>query len=240
MSPKRNSASPNPLPKSVCATKCESSLVETTSAAALISDRIVTSEDYHLKKGDFLQVYSLKPDHVFIILKGVIGFYKSHKLKDRQITHLSFRDSVVGLTTPPQNLELIALDATTIRSFPAAAYKSILTNHPHIALRLIDSLSQELNESQNHSYITGRLSSVASVAAYILFIFEKQEYLSKSSKNTNEVRLVLNRSEIADYLGLTFETVSRSFSTLKNKGVIALSDSKTVEIIDAPYLKSLF
>ncbi len=47
----------------------------------------------------------------------------------------------------------------------------------------------------------------------------------------NPVHLSMNRTDIADYLGLTIETVSRSFTKLKTQGLIQLPDANTVEIL---------
>jgi CRP/FNR family transcriptional regulator len=55
----------------------------------------------------------------------------------------------------------------------------------------------------------------------------------------NLVHLSMNRTDIADYLGLTIETVSRSFTKLKTQGLIQLIDSNTVEILSRRSLASV-
>lgn len=51
------------------------------------------------------------------------------------------------------------------------------------------------------------------------------------------VTLYLTRDQIANYLGLTLETVSRHFSALKKQGIIAFSDRHSLTVLDLPALQ---
>lgn len=81
-----------------------------------------------------------------------------------------------------------------------------------------------LVRAQEHLLVIGRQSASERVAAFLVDMQERQGGLST-------VELAMARSDIADYLGLTIETVSRIFSRFKERGLIRLSGARTVTIV---------
>jgi len=82
---------------------------------------------------------------------------------------------------------------------------------------------QGLVRAQEHLLVLGRQSAVERVAAFLLDMAERQGGLVR-------IELPMSRTDIADYLGLTIETVSRVFSRLKEKGAIRLISLRSIEI----------
>ncbi|UUP15936.1 Nitrogen fixation regulation protein FixK [Nitratireductor thuwali] len=80
--------------------------------------------------------------------------------------------------------------------------------------------------------MTGRQNAAERVAAFLLDMFERQDCLP-------QVELVMSRTDIGDYLGLTIETVSRVFSKFREKGYIRLQGVRTVELVKPEALRSL-
>lgn len=99
---------------------------------------------------------------------------------------------------------------------------------------MIETLEAEVQTSQAHDYLLGRCKAIASVASFILGLRQLSEENSNSKLATPMVR-----SDIADYLGLTIETVSRSFSTLKRNRVIDFRNSREVTVLDIERLISI-
>lgn len=82
---------------------------------------------------------------------------------------------------------------------------------------------QGLVRAQEHLLVLGRQNAIERVAAFLLDMAERQG-------NPDRIELPMSRTDIADYLGLTIETVSRVFSKLKENGVIRLISLRSVEI----------
>jgi CRP/FNR family nitrogen fixation transcriptional regulator len=82
---------------------------------------------------------------------------------------------------------------------------------------------QGLVRAQEHLLVLGRQSAVERVAAFLLDMADRQGGLDR-------IELPMSRTDIADYLGLTIETVSRVFSKLKEKGAIRLIGLRSIEI----------
>ncbi|MQX96296.1 helix-turn-helix domain-containing protein [Sinorhizobium medicae] len=86
--------------------------------------------------------------------------------------------------------------------------------------------------AQQHLLVIGRQSAVERIAAFLVDLCESQG-------GGRQLRLPMSRQDIADYLGLTIETVSRAMTKLKARSVIALRDARTIDIVRLEALGSL-
>lgn len=91
---------------------------------------------------------------------------------------------------------------------------------------------QALVRAQEHLLVLGRQSASERVAAFLIDMMERQGGL-------RSIELAMARSDIADYLGLTIETVSRTFSKFKERGFIRLDSARAVEILKVDALRLL-
>ena len=82
----------------------------------------------------------------------------------------------------------------------------------------------------------GRLAPVEKVASFLLVCARRAE---AAGKPAGAVDLPMTRTDIADFLGLTIETVSRSFTKLKGQNLIHLPDPHRVEIVDLRALEEV-
>lgn len=119
-----------------------------------------------------------------------------------------------------------AICATGIRILRARSVQDDL------AVELFPIALQSLVRAQEHLLVLGRQNSVERIAAFLLEMSERQGGLP-------QVELPMSRTDIADYLGLTIETVSRVFSRLKQKGVIRLPTLRCVEIVKGQILQDM-
>jgi CRP/FNR family nitrogen fixation transcriptional regulator len=81
-----------------------------------------------------------------------------------------------------------------------------------------------LSRAQRHLLVVGRQNAIERVAAFLLDMAERQGGLDR-------IDLPMSRGDIADYLGLTVETVSRIFTKLRAKGIIRLDGAREIEIV---------
>lgn len=89
-----------------------------------------------------------------------------------------------------------------------------------------------LVRAQEHLLVIGRQSACERIAAFLMDMRERQDGL-------DTVELAMARSDIADYLGLTIETVSRTFSKFKERGLIRLNSARVVTIVKPDALQAL-
>ena len=107
-----------------------------------------------------------------------------------------------------------------------------LSTGADLSHRLLPLALQSLVRAQEHLLVLGRQHAVERVAAFLLDMAERQGGLSR-------FELPMSRMDIADYLGLTIETVSRVFTKLKEKGIVRLPGLRSVEITRWQALREL-
>jgi CRP/FNR family transcriptional regulator len=81
--------------------------------------------------------------------------------------------------------------------------------------------------------LLGRKSAAEKLASFILMM------AGRDGSDRSEVRIPMTRTDIADYLGLTVETVSRTLTKLKHDGVIALPSVYCIQLHDRDRLEEL-
>ncbi|AFL52418.1 CRP/FNR family nitrogen fixation transcriptional regulator [Sinorhizobium fredii] len=97
---------------------------------------------------------------------------------------------------------------------------------------LLDIALAGMARAQEHLLVLGRQCAVERIAAFLADLSDRQG-------GVRQLRLPMSRQDIADYLGLTIETVSRVMTKLKERSVIALRDARTVNIMRLDALRSL-
>ena len=100
---------------------------------------------------------------------------------------------------------------------------------PQTHQRLLDAALNEITAMQDHFMMLGRKSAVEKVASFLLVLAQRTGTLSDGGMMFS---LPMSRADIADFLGLTVETVSRTFSLLRKRGIISLETPQTVSVHD--------
>lgn len=93
-------------------------------------------------------------------------------------------------------------------------------------------LQRALQTARDSIFLFGHKTALARVAAFLIAMTERMQARS-------DVELPMSRSDIADHLGLTIHTVSRTISDLARQGLIALDGPKSLRIIDGARLRAL-
>jgi CRP/FNR family transcriptional regulator len=102
--------------------------------------------------------------------------------------------------------------------------------------RLLVMASNELATAQEQMLLLGRKTAQERVASFLLGMARRK---GKLGQDAETLTLTMTRSDIADFLGLTIETVSRTFTNLRNRGCIALDGAANLSIIDRDELEEL-
>jgi CRP-like cAMP-binding protein len=123
-------------------------------------------------------------------------------------------------------IEAIA-EGTTIAIYPRSRVEMLADSDPQLAREIRQLAFTALSRLQSQLLILGRITALEKVGSFILEMVERL-----SAGNGNSVALPMSRYDIADYLAVSVETVSRSLTDLKQRGVITLAGARTVRIVD--------
>lgn len=117
--------------------------------------------------------------------------------------------------------------------FRRKPFEEMMSATPHIAHRLLEMTLDELDAAREWMLLLGRKTAREKIASLISIIARRDAALHlRRASRMMSVELPLTREDMADYLGLTLETVSRQISALKKDGVINLTGNRHVGIPD--------
>ena len=169
-----------------------------------------------------------RAEYVFNITAGAVKIYKLLGDGRRQITGFLFAGDFLGLIhNEAYAYSAEALVPTKLCRFPRRRLEVLLAEIPHLEQRLLAMASHELAAAQDQMVLLGRKPARERVVSFILMLSDSA---TRHGRPNDPVFLPMSRSEIADYLGLTTETVSRAFTSLKKQGLIELLDEKRVRL----------
>ena len=167
-------------------------------------------------------------EFVYNVTAGTVKVYKLLGDGRRQITGFLFAGDFLGLThNESYAYSAEALAPTTLCRFPRRKLEVLLDEMPNLEQRLLAMASHELAAAQDQMVLLGRKSARERVVSFILMLSNSA---ARHGRPSDPVFLPMSRSDIADYLGLTVETVSRTLTRLRKQGLIELLDEKQVRL----------
>lgn len=174
---------------------------------------------------------------VFNVASGSIKLYKLLADGRCQITGFLLPGDFCGIATDgTYAYSAEALEPSEICSMPRRKLEAVFSRHPELERRLLAIVSHELSVAQDQMLLLGRKNAVERLAAFLLRQSARSERIGWPA---DPVQLPMSRADIADYLGLTIETVSRTFTKLKDEGAIRLPTKTVVELADRARLEAL-
>jgi CRP/FNR family transcriptional regulator len=119
--------------------------------------------------------------------------------------------------------------------FERKPFEGLVENTPHLTQRLMEIALDELDAARDWMVLLGRKTAREKIATFVnMLVFRS---LAGATKNDVQIELPLTRDQIANYLGLTLETVSRHINALKKEGIITLSGRKSITVVDIAALR---
>jgi len=173
--------------------------------------------------------------NVYRVETGAVLLYKILHDGLRQIVGFAFPGDFVGLEMLPHHTyDAHAVMPTRVRWLSASKLWRQADEDAVIAKELFETVSQEVSGLRNHLLTIGRLTATRRVAAFLLELSRRNEQKALDRLN---ILLPVCRSDIADFLCLSVETVSRSLTEMKLARLISLRGWRQVKIIDRPALE---
>ena len=176
-------------------------------------------------------------EYVYTITAGVVKVYKLLGDGRRQITGFLFAGDFLGLThNEVYAYSAEALVPARLCRFPRRRLEALLAEIPHLEERLLAMASHELAAAQDQMMLLGRKSARERVVSFILMLSNSA---TRHGRPGDPVFLAMSRSDIADYLGLTTETVSRTVTLLKKQGLVELLDDRRIRLSNMSALREI-
>ncbi len=170
----------------------------------------------------------------FNITTGTAKLYKMLPDGRQQITGFAGSGHFLGLAvSDTYAFTAEAIETVDLCRFSRPKLRALLDDFPLLEKRLLETACNELVAAQEQMLLLGRKTARERVAS---FLASRHTETVGCGKRSERVALPMTRAEIADYLGLTIETVSRTLTRFKSEGKISLPSRDEVEIIDPHWL----
>lgn len=173
-------------------------------------------------------------DFVASVVTGIATLTQTMEDGRRQMVGLLLPSDFVG--RPGRQVAAYDVTATTdlvMCCFRKKPFEEMMTKTPHVAQRLLEMTLDELDAAREWMLLLGRKTAREKIASLLAIIARRDAHLKlKTAKGNIVFDLPLTREEMADYLGLTLETVSRQVSALKREGVIVLEGKRHIVVPD--------
>lgn len=172
-------------------------------------------------------------DVFYRVVSGVARVCKFLSDGRRQIEAFHGAGDVFGFELGGErSLSAEAVSDCTLASYRRRSVEAMARKDDTIAREMFHYAMQNLAHAQTHSLLLGRRGAAEKMATFLLEQAER-------SSDGRTVSLAMTRQDIADYLGLTIETVSRSLSQFERRGVIALTNTREVRLKNVEALEDL-
>lgn len=173
-------------------------------------------------------------DFVGSVVEGVATLAQTMEDGRRQMVGLLLPSDFLGRPNRARAAyDVVATTDVTLCCFRQKPFQELLSDTPHIGQRLLEMTLDELDAAREWMLLLGRKTAREKIAS-LLSIVARRDAVLRSRDMGNEVvfDLPLTREAMADYLGLTLETVSRQISALKRDNVISLKGKRHVTVPD--------
>jgi CRP/FNR family transcriptional regulator len=157
---------------------------------------------------------------VFNVTEGIVRLYKSLPDGRRQIVGFALPGDFLGLALMDRyGVAAEAVTQVRVCRFARPAFLAYVDGKPHLLRRLHEFAGHELSLAQDQMLLLGRRTAEEKVAAFLLNLQMRYGRIGATSVT---VPLPMSRQDIADYLGLTIETVSRTLTKLAREKVVVI------------------
>ncbi len=178
-----------------------------------LSHSTVSSSEFKYRKGTEIFGEGEPAEYIYQLVEGAVRTYKLLSDGRRQIGAFHLPGDIFGLANEPlQRFTAEAIIKSTVRVVKRESLARQAKSDPAIARTLIKMTTDNLQHVENHLLLLGRKSASERVAAFLLEMNVRM--------TSNSLALPMTRRDIADYLGLTLETVSRALHAYEQKGYL--------------------
>jgi CRP/FNR family transcriptional regulator len=206
------------------------------------------AEGFASLRGTVSSIHAIAPDatlfrqgdcatHLFQVEKGVLRLCRLMSDGRRSIIGFAYPGDVIGIAV--RDVYAYSAEAVSeceLLRFSTLVIRQAMERSSAFTRQMLVHVSSELCAAQDQMLLLGRKTATERVASFLLALAQKQ---APGARPSNTVDLPMPRPDIADYLGLTTETVCRIFTKLKQAGILCLPSAHLVKLIDGEALRRL-
>jgi CRP/FNR family transcriptional regulator len=212
------------LPRQAMSTSQAAQAENTLSLASVFSDKPIEQ----FAAGSPLFWEGDKAKHVFEVVEGVLRIFKILNDGRRAITGFLYPGDLVGVSM--RDVYLYNAEAVTpvkVRRFASIAFQEAINLSPELRPQLFAKLCDEMASAQDQMVLLSRKNAEERICTFLLMLAKR---MSRNNNLSMDIEIPMSRLDMADYLGLTIETVSRTITSLIGRGIITQAGRHDISI----------
>ncbi len=168
--------------------------------------------------------------HVSSVVAGIATLTKTLDDGRMQMVGLLLPSDFIGRPgRTTLDFDVTAASDVTLCSFERGPFERLMVETPHISQRLVEMAMDELDAARDWMVLLGRKTAREKLATFIEMLVQRSHL---PGSDIPKLILPLTREEIASYLGLTLETVSRQFTQFRKEGIVEFTDRRHFTVTD--------
>ena len=199
------------------------------------SNPIVSLSEFTYKKGTEIYGEKEPAEYVYQVKIGAVRSYKLLLDGRRQIGAFHLASDIFGLENGSEHrFTAEAIVNTTVRLIKRRSLEMAAESDAMVSRNLLSMTTSNLQHAEDHMLLLGRKTSLERVAAFLI-------EMDRRLMAADVIALPMSRRDIADYLGLTLETVSRALSRLHELGILGFisTNQRQIVLLDRQQLAGL-
>ena len=224
------------------ASPCSSCGVRSKAVCAGLNDEEMEgfSRNIHtrlVKAGKSVYRESEKANYLYTVVSGEVRLANLLGDGRRQLTAFKSAGDLLGEHRKGSyQSDAEAVCDTVVCQIPVNIMEKYSDDVPAMYASIATKTQEELRELRHHAVLLGRKTPMEKIASFLVGRMDK---LERCAEKQVLIKLTMGRSDIADFLGLTIETVSRTITKLKNKGLLFVPNSHCIVIRDPAHLRRI-
>lgn len=210
---------------SICDIRPQSVCAEMTDEEIRVISK--TMAHHPVREGQSILTEGEENRHLHVVISGTFRLVRMLPDGRRQITGFVFPGDFIGMGSGPSPHSAEALEPGLVCSFAHNFLDEMSVRHPGIKDRLIRRGQTELTKAQDHIVLLGKKTAEERVLSFLDIVRRNRRGADRLSER---IYLAMPRQDIADYLGLRLETLSRTLGVLKKDGRLKTVSGRFVEI----------
>jgi CRP/FNR family transcriptional regulator len=177
-------------------------------------------------------------EFLYILRSGSAKSYFDNADGLEQIVSFHYPGDLLGfdaVANGHHQTAVVALETASLCRIPFSSIESVAARTPKLWAEVMRSAARQMMEKNNHALLLGQKSAQARFASLLLYLSNR--FAARGCSRT-EFNLSMPRQDIANYLSLAVETVSRLFGDLQTQGIIAV-DRRYVHILSLEKLRAI-
>jgi CRP/FNR family transcriptional regulator len=190
--------------------------------------------EVHSKRGVSVYDADKRAHSVFIVKEGMIKAFQDISNGKQRVLAFLFAGDVFGLAEGGNYVNAAqAVVPTTCFKIPIGALTEMFLRDAGLELQFLIKMTHELRESQRHQIILTRLGAHARVAMFLRMLQRRDV------NGSSRIRLAMSRLDMARYLGLSSEAISRATAKLSRDGIVAFPSLHVAQVINRSQFERL-